>query len=83
MPSFPMMMWTTLLGLWPLHHPLYLDEYWLWFLLPLVVAVSVVYKTIKLPDLSKLPKQAAILSMQIMVFMALVAAALWLISELA
>ena len=62
--------------------PLPLDDYWLWLLIPLVVVISIVYKTIKLRDLSKLPAQAASLAAQIVVFMILAAAALWLISEL-
>jgi len=83
-----LMLWPCLtvlfsLGMLPLHYPLHLDRCWLVLLLPLIIVISVVYKTIKIPDLSKLPQQAAVLTLQIILFMALVAAALWLISELA
>ncbi len=62
--------------------PLPLDDYWLLLLVPLSIAVAVVYKTIKLDDLSKLPRQATYLAAQILVFMVLAAAALWLLTEL-
>ena len=55
---------------------------WLLMLLPLVVVVSVVYKTIKLPDLKELPRQAGMLTVQIVVFMVLAACVLWLLTEL-
>ena len=67
----------------PLLDPMPIDCYWLWLVIPMVVAVAVVYKAIKLDDLSRLPRQAASLSVQFIVLMALAAAVLWLISELA
>ena len=54
-----------------------------WLLVPLIVAIAVVYKTIKLDDLSRLPREATILTAQIAVFMILAGAALWLLVELA
>lgn len=60
--------------------PLPIDGYWL--LLPLVIAVAMVYKTIKLENLAALPREAAILAAQITVFMILAAIALWLLVEL-
>lgn len=63
----------------PFLDPLPSDGYWM--LLPLVVAIAVVYKTIKLDDLQRLPREAAILTGQIAVFMVLAAAALWLLVE--
>jgi len=65
----------------PFLAPLPLDRYWLLLLLPLVVAIAIVYKTIKLEDLSQLPRQAAFLTGQIVAFMVLAAAALWLVTE--
>jgi hypothetical protein len=67
----------------PFLQPLPLDTYWLLLLLPLVLAIAIVYKTIKLDDLSQMPKQAIFLAGQIIAFMVLAAAALWLITELA
>ena len=66
----------------PLLDPVHIEAYWMVLMLPLVVAVSVVYKTIKLPDLTHLPIQVTRLSLQILVFFILAAAALWLLTEL-
>ena len=43
----------------PFLEPLEVDRYWLVLILPLALAISVVYKTIKLADLSQVPRQAA------------------------
>lgn len=67
----------------PFLDPLPLDAWWLMLLPPLVLAVSVVIKTIRLQDLSQLPRQATLLALQIIIFMGLAAAGLWLITELA
>jgi hypothetical protein len=67
----------------PLLDPMPIDAYWLWLLAPMVVAVAVIYKAIKIDDLAQLPRQAASLAIQFVVLMALAAAALWLLSELA
>lgn len=66
----------------PLLDPVHIEAYWMVLMLPLVVAVSVVYKTIKLPDLTHLPIQVTRLSLQILVFFILAAATLWLLTEL-
>ena len=66
----------------PFLDPLPLDRYWLFFLLPLAIVIGIVYKTIKLNDLSQLPKHALHLSVQILVFMVIAAAVLWLITEI-
>lgn len=66
----------------PLLDPLPLDSYFLLFLVPLIAVIAVVYKTIKLEDLSRLPRSAAKLTLQILVFMVLAAAALWMLTEL-
>ena len=67
----------------PFLEPLPVDTYWLLLLLPLVLAIAIVYKTIKLDDLSQMPRKALWLAGQIIAFMILAAAALWLITELA
>jgi len=72
---------TALLGYIPFLQPLPLDAWWLILILPLTLAISVVYKTIKLDDLNQLPKQAVILWGQIVVFMVLAATGLWLLTE--
>lgn len=65
----------------PFIDPLPVDGLWLLLLLPLVVAISVVYKTIKTADLRKVPRESAALAAQIVVFMVLAAAGLWLLTE--
>lgn len=73
----------TTLAAWPLHYPLPLDAYWVWLLLPLVAAIAIVYKTLKVEDLREVPGQAAYLFVQVLVFLALAAALAWLVAELA
>lgn len=72
----------VLAGYRPFHEPLPLHDYWLLLMLPMVVAISVVYKAIKLEDLSQLPRQAAVLATQIIFFLVLAASGLWLITAL-
>jgi len=72
-----------ILGWRPLIEPLPLDDPWLWLMIPLVLSVSIVYKAIKLEDMSKLPRQALELTSQFILLMALAAAILWVLTELA
>jgi hypothetical protein len=74
--------WPTALGFRPFLDPLPIDRYWMLLLIPMVVAISVVYKTIKTDRLSKIPREASVLAAQIVAFMILAAAALWLLTEL-
>ena len=62
--------------------PLSLDRYWLLMLLPLVGSICVVYKTIKIDDMAQLPRGAALLAGQVVFFMVVAAAVLWLITWL-
>jgi len=59
--------------------PLTLDRIWLVLVLPLVGAICVVYKAIKIEDVSQVPKEAGILAFQILSFMAMTGAVLWLV----
>ena len=70
------------LGYRPLLDPIPADDYWLVLLLPLVFAISLVYKAIKLDDLTHLPRQSIYLAGQIVAFMFLAATALWLMGML-
>jgi len=67
----------------PFLDPIPVDHYWLALLPPLVLIISVVYKAIKLDDLTLLPRQVVVLFSQILFYMILAAAALWLLTELA
>ena len=64
------------------HEPMPIEKYWLLLVVPLVAVISIVYKTIKLKDLSQLPRQSLFLMTQILAFMMMAAAALWLLTEL-
>ncbi len=66
----------------PFFQPLPLDDHWLVLLLPLVIAIAVVYKTIKLEDIAQLPRAVVSLTVQIVLFMVATASLLWLITEL-
>lgn len=72
----------TMLALRLFLKPLSLNQYWILMLLPLVAVICVVYKTIKLDDLSQLPVQVAALAFQVVFFMVLAAGAIWVITGL-
>ncbi|MEM6334693.1 MAG: hypothetical protein AAF823_15275 [Planctomycetota bacterium] len=52
---------------------------WVWLILPIVVAICVVFKTIRTPRMGRVPRASAFLVVQVMVFMVLAAAGLWLL----
>lgn len=72
---------SMLLAWRPFLDPLPLHGHWMWLLLPLVVAMAIVYKAIRVDDLSHLPRQVAVLVGQILIVLAALAAVLWLITE--
>lgn len=63
----------------PFLDPAPIDRYWLWLLVPLILLIALVYRTIKSERLGRLPRAAGYLAFQISVFMVLAAAALWLL----
>ncbi|MCC7146803.1 MAG: hypothetical protein IT443_10180 [Phycisphaeraceae bacterium] len=60
--------------------PMALDGYWLALLIPPVVAMAVVYKGIRVADMSRLGWEAARLSLQVVGLMILAAAVLWVVA---
>ena len=68
----------------PFLEPLPIDAGWLWLCVPLVLAVAIVYKTIKLPpqNLRDLPKESLKLAARVLLFMALGAITLSLLTWL-
>ena len=71
----------NLLAFTPLIDPLpalypWMSDYWLLLAVPLVLAISVVYKGTRIKKLKRLGWEAGVMSMQILVLMALAAAAL-------
>lgn len=65
----------------PILDPLPLQSVWPLLLLPLLWALAVVYKAIKMPSLRHIWRQSALLAAQMLGLLVLAAAALWLISE--
>ncbi len=61
----------------PLLDPLPLWDYWPWLLLPLVVGVSVVYKSIKCRNMREVPKEAAIIAFWMLFGIVAAGAVLW------
>lgn len=77
-------MWMVLLAYRPFIDPLPIGNSagWSWLFVPLVVLVSVAYKTIKLRDLRELPRKSAILAAQIFIFMGVAAGTIWCLTLL-
>ncbi|MEX0774296.1 MAG: hypothetical protein WD042_01140 [Phycisphaeraceae bacterium] len=72
---------TLTLAWQPFFEPLTLGHAWLFLIIPMALAIAVVYKAIRLDDLSLLPRKALVMAGQIVVCMALGAVVLWLITE--
>ena len=58
----------------PFYDPLFalypgMSEQWLWLVIPLVLSISVVYKCTRVTSVRTLPKEAVIMSAQIIVVM--------------
>ncbi len=60
-------------------HPLPLWDYWVWLIVPLCAAVSVVYKTIKCQHVHQIPREAVGITLWIIAAMIGVAAGVWLL----
>lgn len=73
------MNWMLTMAWRPFLDPLPIDRYWLAMLIPLALAISLVYKAIRLSDLKQLPRQAALMAFQMLFYMALAGAAVWLV----
>ena len=71
----------NMLAFTPLYDPLFalyphLADNWLWMVLPLVIAISVVYKCTRVKTLKDLPRDAGVMCAQILVVMAFAAVVL-------
>jgi hypothetical protein len=67
-----------MLAFMPLYDPLSalfpgLDNYWLALLIPLVIAICIVYKGTRIRDIKDLPKAATIMTIQVLLVMTLAA----------
>lgn len=65
----------------PLLEPLAIDDYWLMTLIPVAIIIAVVYKAIRIDDLARLKKEAAVMCLQILTFMVVAAVVLWIVTE--
>lgn len=61
--------------------PLDLHAQWLWLLPPLVLGIAIVYKALKIDDLSKLAGEAMRLTVYLHLLAAFVAVLLWAMVE--
>jgi hypothetical protein len=62
----------------PLMEPLpYVWDYWPWLLLPLCVAVAVVYKSIKCRLMRQVPREATVITVWILAGLGAAAVVLW------
>lgn len=75
------MAWVWPVAYVPFRDPIEVGDAWLWLLIPLVVVIAVVYKTIKTADLRRVPVESAQLTASILLFMAAAAAGLWVLTE--
>jgi len=66
----------------PFLEPLDLHEHWMWLIIPVAIAIAVVYKALKLDDFRRLPWEATRLAAIIVAAMAVAAVALWALNEL-
>ena len=58
-----------------------LEPYWMWLILPISAAIAVVYKTLRLSDLSKLVSESVRLTLVIVISMVGAGAALYALVE--
>ena len=70
-----------LLAYIPFVTPLPVWNYWAWLLVPLCAAVAIVYKTIKCRYVHEIPRQAAAITVWIIVSMIAVAAGIWAVYQ--
>ncbi len=66
----------------PFLDPIPVDRFWMFFALPLVVVIALVYKSIRMNSLEHLTRETLKLSLQILIFMVAAAVVLWLIAAL-
>jgi len=71
----------ALLAWRPFLEPLDLHEHWMWLIIPVAVAIAIVYKALKLDDLRRVPAEAARLTVIIIAAMAAAGLVLWAVNE--
>ena len=67
----------------PFVQPAPVWDYWYLLALPIVAALSIVYKSIRCHKMSQVPKEAAVIFVTILAGMLIAAGALWVMVKLA
>ncbi len=67
-----------LLAYRPFLDPIELHELWFVLIVPLALLLSLAYKAVRVPDLAMLPRQVAIMTIQICFWMAMLGLATYL-----
>ena len=73
---------TALPAYGPFMQPLPVWDYWVWLLLPLSLAISLVYKSVRVDPMRRVPLEAVRLALWIVTIMAAAAVALLLLVAL-
>lgn len=73
--TLPLLAFTPLIDPLSALYPI-LSDYWLAFVLPLVLVISIVYKCTRIKELKHLPWQATTMTLQIILLMGVAAVAL-------
>lgn len=72
----------AILAYTPFLQPLPAWDYWMWLLIPLTAAVAVVYKSMKCPTMARVPREAAQITLLILLGMAAAAVVLMIVVRL-
>jgi hypothetical protein len=83
-PAPPVNQWPTQLDDWsyrPFIDPLNLHDWWWTLIVPLSLGVAIAYKAVRLPNLDRYWREVIVMTVQILLGMAGLAAALWLLVE--
>lgn len=62
----------------PFIDPIHADHWWYLFLVPMALGVSIAYKAVRVPELKGLPRQVAVMTVQIVITMIALGAASYL-----
>lgn len=65
----------------PFLDPMPAEAYWVWFAVPLVVLVSLVYKAIRVQRFDTLPRETLAMSFQILIALLGLAFAIWAVAS--
>lgn len=73
----------SLLAFQPFVQPAPLWDYWYLLALPIIAALSIVYKSIRCHEMKQVPREAAVIFVTILAGMVIAAGVLWVIVKVA